>query len=439
MRWLLAACAAGILLCVVAAGSLRLPSDIGWMDPGRVAAYVAWTGAAGALFAAASGIALWRPPTGRLVVPLIVLAALAMRVVPFVTPPLLSTDVYRYVWDGRVQAAGINPYRNLPADSALAGLRDTGIDVAAIYNNINRADTAPTIYPPIAQAIFATASFVAPGMWGMKATMLAFDLLAVGAVLLILRTCALPPARIVLYAWNPLVVWEFAGGAHVDALAAGFSALAILAVVRARPGWGGAALAAAVLCKLLPAAIAPAVWRPRTWRLPLVAVAVAALGYAAYAGAGWRVLGYLPGYAKEEGAGGGVLLLRLLPGAVPGWVTPAYAVAGLALLAGLALRCLWRPVTPRAIAIDALWLTAATMAVLSPHYPWYLTALAVPAALAPRITAFWLMLAAPLLYLDPDHDHTLWPALLFLPAIATFAYDLYRHRLPENADVSHAR
>ena len=61
----------------------------------------------------------------------------------------MSTDIFRYVWDGRVQAAGINPYRHVPADAALQHLRDD-----AIYPYINRADYAPTIYPPMAQIVF---------------------------------------------------------------------------------------------------------------------------------------------------------------------------------------------------------------------------------------------------------------------------------------------
>ncbi len=419
---------------------LHMPADVGAMDPHRTEAYVAWTLGAGLAFAIVSVVLIWRPPGGRAALAFIIGTGLAMRAIPFITPPLLSTDVYRYVWDGRVQAAGINPYRYVPADPALESLRDPGHGPHAIYPNINRADYAPTIYPPVAQAIFAIASFVAPGMWGMKAVMLGFDLLAMGLTLLTLQACALPLSRIVLYAWNPLVLLEFAGGAHVDALAAGFSAMAILAAIRARPGWAGAALAGAVLCKLLPAAIGPALWRPRTWRMPVVAGAAIILAYAAYAGAGLRVLGFLPGYATEEGLGGaGVLLLRLIPGTVPTWAMPAYGLAGLVLLAALALRATVQPETPRVMVANAVWLTAAAMAVLSPHYPWYLSALAVPATVAPRLSAFWLMIAAPLLYLDPYHEHVVWPALLFLPAVATLAYDLVRHRLPEKPDVRNAR
>ena len=82
--------------------------------------------------------------------------ALAMRLVLVGVEPLLSTDLYRYIWDGRVQAAGINPYAHVPADPALAALRD-----AAIYPHINRADYAVTAYPPVAQMFFLAVTRIA--------------------------------------------------------------------------------------------------------------------------------------------------------------------------------------------------------------------------------------------------------------------------------------
>ena len=75
-----------------------------------------------------------------------------MRLALLFVEPYLSTDIYRYIWDGRVQAAGINPYRYVPNAPELAQLRD-----AAIFPLINRASYAPTIYPPAAQAIFLAA------------------------------------------------------------------------------------------------------------------------------------------------------------------------------------------------------------------------------------------------------------------------------------------
>ncbi len=442
----LAALGAGILLCILAGVAQRLPEDSGGMSRDRLVAYVAWAGVAGVLYAVAVAVVAWAP-AGRRRWPLmaVLLLGAAMRLATFLPPPLLSTDVYRYVWDGRVQAAGVNPYLHLPTAPELEWLRDQGAGPAAIYPNINRAYYAPTIYPPAAQAIFAATALAWPGVWGMKAAMLAFDAIAAGAALLLLRAARLPLDRVLIYAWNPLVVWEFAGGAHIDAAAAGLSALAILATVRCRPALAGAALGLAVLCKLLPAALFPALWRRWDLRTPLACGAVIAAGYACYAlggwGAGWRVLGYLPGYVSEEGlgSGGGVFLLQMLAqsGPLPAWAGPAYA--GLCLL-GLLLLALHVARVPlptdsaartRIICRDALWLGVATMAVLSPHYSWYLTALAVPAVLAPRPGALWLMLSAPVLYLDPDHNMVLWPSLVFLPAAGLLALEGLRHlRLP---------
>src|SRR5512146_19254 len=66
-----------------------------------------------------------------------------LRLPLLLAPPYLSNDVYRYVWDGRVQAAGVNPYRYVPAAAALEALRDD-----RIYPEINRRERAVTIYPP---------------------------------------------------------------------------------------------------------------------------------------------------------------------------------------------------------------------------------------------------------------------------------------------------
>lgn len=430
----MAALGTGILFCILEGASQRMPGDIGAMGADRTAAYVGWTGAAGVLFAVTAAIVARAPSgAGRGALAAVLLLGGAMRLVAFVPPPLLSTDVYRYVWDGRVQAAGINPYLYVPAAPELEWLRDGGAGPAAIYPNINRADFAPTIYPPAAQALFAMVGVAWPTVWGMKAAMLAFDATAAGVASLLLRAARLPPDRLLIYAWNPLVVWEIAGGAHIDGAAVGLSALALLAAVRCRPAMAGAALGLAVLCKLLPAALLPALWRRRDLRLPVACGVVVAAGYACFADAGWRVLGYLPGYATEEGVGGGgAFLLRLAAvlGPLPSWAGPGYAALALLGLLTLAFTVVRRPLPAdtagraNAICRDTLWLGTATMAALSPHYPWYLTALALPAVLAPRPGPLWLMLSAPVLCLDPDHDSVAWPSLVFLPFVGLLALEL---------------
>lgn len=431
----------GVLMVAMVAGGVlqRMAGDLGSMDRDRTIAYVGFAAAAG-LFYTTAVVLTVEPALPRCRALVIIMAAGAvMRALTLAAPPLLSTDIYRYAWDGRVQAAGINPYLHVPADPALAALRDAGTGSEAVYANINRADYAPTIYPPAAQAIFGAVGLFWPTIWGVKAMMLAFDALAAGTALLLLRAAGLPLQRVLIYAWNPLPVWEFAGGGHIDAAALALSALALLAAVRRRPAWAGAALALAILCKLLPAALFPAIWRRWDLRTPLVCAAVIVAGYACYAGAGWRVLGYLPGYASEEGlgTGGGFFLLRLLQclGPVPGWAGPAYLAA---VVAGLLALGVWvslrapLPADPavRAIAIsrDALWLTTATMVALSPHYPWYFTALTIPLVLAPMRSVLWLTLAAPILYLDHGLGNLAAPAVVFIPFAILLTRDVLRHQ-----------
>lgn len=354
------------------------------------------------------------PRDRRWAVWLILGVALAIRL-PLLFPPPVSTDIFRYVWDGKVQAAGINPYRYRPADPALASLRDT-----VIFTDINRATTARTIYPPVAQMVFFLATRIAATVPVMKAVMVGFELLTVAALLALLRRRGLPETRILLYAWHPLPLFEFAGSGHVDAVAIACMLLATLAADRRRPGLAGTLLGLAVAAKYFPAAIVPALWRRWDWRLPLAGLVVLVLCYLPYLGVGWQVLGFLPGYAKEEGlaSGGGFFLLALLRTvtSLPGFASSLYILLGCAglLAAGIAV-ALRR--TPREAALGAaLGLMLGFTLLFSPHLAWYFTWLVPFLCFRPSAALIYLTGAAPLLY------HMVWTpgplainAALYLP------------------------
>ncbi|HEY1300331.1 MAG TPA: hypothetical protein VGF07_07530, partial [Stellaceae bacterium] len=332
--------------------------------------------------------------------------AVLLRLGALPAPAFLSTDIYRYVWDGRVAAAGINPYRYVPNDPQLAALRD-----AAVYPRINRANYAPTIYPPMAQMLFLLADRLGGTVATMKGVLVAAEAIAIAALIFLLRRVGAPPERILLYAWHPLPVWEIAGSGHVDAAALMFTALALGASVAGRRAASGAALAGATLVKLLPVVVAPALWRPRPsnrgdWRWPVAFAVVAIALYLPYLGVGWRVLGFLPGYFTEErlGSGGGFWLLdalrRLLP--VP---TALYLGITLVLMAGLAVGALRRPDGPRASFAWAAVLATAALVFASPHYPWYFVLLVGLLCIASWWPAWWLTLSAFLLYRNPATGH----------------------------------
>jgi hypothetical protein len=370
---------------------------------------------------------------------IVLAAAAAMRVMTLAAPPLLSSDVYRYVWDGRVQAAGINPYRYLPVAPELAALRDD-----AVYPKINRAGYAHTIYPPAAQMIFAAAAMVMPGVFGVKLMMALFDAMAIGALAWLLPVAGRDRSEVLIYAWLPLPVWEFAGNAHIDAAAAGLLAIASLAAVHGRMVWTGVLLAAATLTKYLPAVTLPAFWRPPDWRLPLAFAAAVVLLYLPYATAGWQVLGFLPGYAAEEGAqnGHGFFLLQLLERvtALPDWAPTLYiivAATALGLIAAYFILATNLPTAPGArIAIQArqaVILGAVLLVAVSPHYPWYFGWLAPLACLAPLRCVLWMLAAAPLLA-HGSIEYLAVPGAVYGPAAVLAVFDLRRGRtLPSPA------
>src|SRR5215217_6308679 len=180
------------------------------------------------IYLAAAWLSLRTRDSRLLLVLGLIFAALFRLSIDF-SAPYLSDDIYRYVWDGRVQSAGINPYRYIPADEALAQLRDE-----KIYPNINRRDSAHTIYPPVAEGAFLLITRFSESVTWMKAAMVGFEAIAVWALVQLLISLGFARQRVLIYAWHPLVVWELAGSGHVDALAIAFIAAALLAHRRRR-------------------------------------------------------------------------------------------------------------------------------------------------------------------------------------------------------------
>ena len=423
----------GLLLeaLVLAGLALHVPGAEYVGSEFRVYVIVAGMALAGGIYFVAVALVLRRPAPRRALA-WVLAVAVVMRLSVLLAPPFLSSDVYRYVWDGRVQLARINPYRYIPDDPALASLRDD-----EIYPHVNRHEYAPTIYPPMAQIVFVAVATVSQTVTAMKAAMAGFELLAMAAIVCLLDLAHLPRARVLIYAWNPLAVWSFAGNGHADALVIAFMALALLARGMRRDGLAGAALAGAILIKFLPAAIAPALWRRWDWRMPLVCLAVVAALYVCYIGAGWRVLGYLPAYAGEEGIGQGrgIWLLAGLSKLVT--LPPA---AGFAYFLVVAAVFAWlgmimsgaAPVDQRADIVrtagNTAILAAAATCAISAHYPWYFVWLAVPSCVAPYRSVIFLSAGALLLYLNPLDERFWWPTLLYAPAIVLAALDLKRRR-----------
>ena len=320
--------------------------------------------------------------------------AVFMRALLVLAPPH-STDIWRYIWDGRVQADGANPYRYVPADPALAHLRDP-----LIYENVNRKEYAPTIYPPTAQAVFFLATRVSESVAMMKAAMLAFEALAILALIELLKARRLPTVLVSIYALHPLAVWEIAGSGHVDSVAVAFMLLALLAAEKGKRFAIGAALAAGVLTKYFPLVLAPALYRRWDWRMPAAFAATALLLYAPYLSVGKKVFGFLGGYAGEElSAGDGFYLVALLKWMGFGRAAfPVFCALAALTLLSLALRSGFRSNPAKPDLSGAFSIALASTVFFSPHYAWYFLWLVPFLCFFPKPSVFWLTLSATALY-----------------------------------------
>jgi hypothetical protein len=214
---------------------------------------------------------------------LIVVGGIVFRLSVIALPPVTSDDVYRYLWDGRVSAAGINPYRYQPQARELEFLRDT-----VVYPKINHPELR-TIYPPLAQVCFGAAYRLAGNaLWGIKGLLF---LAECGTLWLLFKLftgnlVSANPLWIVVYAWCPLPILECGMAAHVDGLGILFLVLFYLSIQHKRIPLAAVALAGAVLIKLVPVILLPWVWfhlpKPDRWWFGLIFGTLIIAGYAPF-------------------------------------------------------------------------------------------------------------------------------------------------------------
>jgi len=333
-------------------------------------AFIALSITAGLVTIAATRLAERAPQTSALW--LIFGLAIALRVYVVTFEPLLSSDIYRYVWDGRVQAAGINPYRYFPAHEALAPLRD-----AVIFPHINRANFAVTIYPPVAQFFFLIVTRIGESVTVMRVALMGCEAVTVTLIMVLLRRMGRPVTRVIAYLWHPLPLWEIANSGHVDGLMVALMLIGLWIALTGHALRGAIVIALATLVKPLAAPVFAGIWRPWDVKMPLVVIAVAVLCYIPYLSVGWGVFGFLTqGYLTEEGirAGNDLWLLslwRIVFGEHQGDVLAYVSLAALVLLlTGFSVaRRSDRSLAPTLADINMLLLLA--LLFVSPNYPWY--------------------------------------------------------------------
>ncbi|NUR25876.1 MAG: glycosyltransferase family 2 protein, partial [Catenulispora sp.] len=329
-----------------------------------------------------------------------------MQLAALTAPPRYSDDLYRYVWDGRVQAHGIDPYRYVPVASRLVELRTpdlfpaagaghcvtSGPDIAAGCTLINRP-LVHTIYPPVAQTYFWAVHWSGPR--GVQVFAAVAAVLVAAVLILGLPRLGADPRQAVLWAWCPLVAIEAGNNGHVDVVAMVLTAAAVVVLAArrtltaSRAAAGGALVGLAIATKVTPALLLPALVRRRP--LPLLASlcgVVAAVYVPHVLAVGGGAAGFFSGYLDEEGYDSGrrfAVLDVVLP---TSWATSG----ALVVLAATAVLVWWHsdPARPWR---GAAAMTGVTLLVAAPSYAWYAQLLVLLVAFSGWSATPWLAVA----------------------------------------------
>lgn len=323
-------------------------------------------------------LAVWRaqPAASRRWTLLILAAGLLFRFTVAPARPATSSDIYRYLWEGRVVRAGINPYLHPPASPQLAPLRDW------VWPLVQHK-SVPAAYPPVAQYVLALAGFLPLSpVTALKLALALFDALALLVLADLLRRLGRPPAWAIAYAWHPLAVCEVVARGHLDAIGLFFLVLAArLLLVPSAPGRisSGAALALSILSKGYALLLAPfflMAAKPHRRAFALSLAAAAFLLYLPFLPAGKDLFSGLTAYAERWSGNAGIFALvklalsRLSPD--PDTLARIVCLALLAAWLGHLLRVGRRAETPEAAlilsqrALMGFFLLAPTV------YPWHL-------------------------------------------------------------------
>jgi hypothetical protein len=304
---------------LVAAGLVALAASGDLAE--HAARYAAFYSVSGAGFALVATATKSLPLRGVIVV------AMLLRLLFLPVTPSLTDDYHRYIWDGRVQLAGVNPYLHAPRSAALDRVAYAERDA------INHPQLR-TVYPPLAQATFLAVAAAHGGLVAFKVVFGVFDLAAAAAVWWLAGTRRRHEAT-VLYLLCPAVILQTWGQAHLEAVAIFLVVLAAALLARRRDAAAGAALGLAVAFRVTP--------------LVLLVPALA--------GGRARPLRFLAGF-------GPALLIPYLPYVLTGGAFGSLFESGSAWTGGALLFSLMTYLAPRDAALALCFLVAAVGSVL---------------------------------------------------------------------------
>src|SRR5271157_1523212 len=293
----------------------------------------------------------------RVVVIGLVLAA-AWHILFLRLPAGLDDDIHRYVWDGRLQRLGYNPYLAIPSDPAVQGLHTPET------RTLNNPDL-PSPYPAGAQLFFRAVTAIHESIFALKVAFVVCDLAIVFVLLDILRRSGQGAHWVLAYAWNPLLAIEVAGSGHIDIVGVLLLLVSVAALGRRWRAVAAVAFGLAVAVKFLPIVLLPLYWRRVRMRDAALAAAVVGLLYLPFLNHGRIPIGSLGTYVQSFRFNDPVF-------AALERVASPQVVVGLAAFVGVLVAIWVRTKFPTWSPDAFAWPMAASLLCAPVVYPWYL-------------------------------------------------------------------
>jgi alpha-1,6-mannosyltransferase len=276
-------------------------------------------------------------------------------------PSPAGEDIHRYVWDGRLQRLGYNPYIVVPSDPAVEWLHTPET------RNMSSPDL-PSPYPPGAQLFFRAVTAIHETTFALKLAFVICDF-AIGLVLLdILRHSGRGAHLCLAYAWNPLLAIEAAGAGHIDIVCALLLVISAAALGRRWRATAAIAFGLAITVRLLPIVLIPLYWKRIRIRDGVLAAAVFTLLYLPFLNHGRIPIGSLGRYLQSFRFNGPIF-------AALNQVAPAQLLAVLAVLAGLVTAIWLRRRSSEWSSDFFAWPMAVSLLCAPVVFPWYLLSL----------------------------------------------------------------
>jgi hypothetical protein len=273
-------------------------------------------------------------------------------------PPGLDDDIHRYVWDGRVQRLGYNPYIVVPSEPALASLHTSET------RTLNNPEV-PSPYPAGAQLFFRAVTSIHESTFALKVAFVVCDLAIMFVLLDVLRCTRQGEHWVLAYAWHPLLAIEVAGSGHVDIVGVLLLLVSAVSLLRRWRAVAALSFGLAVAVKFLPIVLLPLYWKRVRIRDAALAAIVLGLLYVPFLNHGRIPIGSLGTYLQRFRFNDPVF-------ATLERVAPPQVVAGLAVLVGF-LTAIWMRRKSAEVSPDAFaWPMSASLLCAPVVYPWYL-------------------------------------------------------------------